>query len=51
MMSWKTILALAVLAAPLAWCEAEIAGIEACAKAGGAWSNSWRGYCRMGDEQ
>jgi hypothetical protein len=57
---WKTILALAVLFAPVAYCEAESAKaqadreareIEACVKSGGAWSNSWRGSCSFGTSQ
>lgn len=52
--AWKSILSLAVLAAPLAYCEAEDSKareerhareIEACFEANGMWSNSWRGYC------
>ena len=50
-MNWKAILALTVLAAPLAWCEAESKKADAeiqktCISAGREWSNSWGGYCR-----
>ena len=60
-MDWRNILALAVLAAPLAWCTAVTENDKrrvraelqiACISAGGSWTNSWGGECTMkGGEQ
>jgi len=53
-MDWKTILALAVLVAPLAYCGAHMDDsrwqsrariAEACFAAGGTWTDSWGGSC------
>ncbi len=49
-MNWKTVLALAVLAMPLAYCELESRKFEseekiACIEKRGEWSSSYGGTC------
>lgn len=55
-MNWKTILALATLMAPMAYCgahiddarwEARARMAEACFSAGGIWSDNWGGTCEV----
>lgn len=55
-MDWRNVLALAVLAAPLAWCTAvtenDMRRVRAemqmaCISAGGSWTNFWGGECTM----
>lgn len=54
-MDWKAILALAVLIAPMAYCEmnaqqSKSAERVACIQAGGEWRSSWSGVgCRFTD--
>ena len=59
-MDWKAILALAVLAAPVAYCtvddqrairEHEAVLAKSCFEAGGNWSQGWGGYCEMGSPE
>lgn len=50
--NWKTILALAVLAVPLAYCEAESRRLVAeekiaCIEKRGEWRSSWGGTCEF----
>ena len=54
-MDWKAILALAVLVAPVAYCEmnaqqSKSAERVACIQAGGEWGSSWSGVgCKFTD--
>ena len=54
-MDWKAILALAVLVAPVAYCEMNAQQLKsaervACIQAGGEWGSSWSGVgCRFSD--
>ena len=59
-MDWKAILALAVFAAPVAYCTADdqrarrehdAVLAKACFEAGGNWSQGWGGYCEMGSPE
>lgn len=50
--NWKTIIALAVLAAPLAYCEMDAQRLKsseriACIENGGEWRSSWGGFCEF----